>query len=168
MNANYSTLPPPPQATTSRNNRTILGCLIGGALLFVAIAVGVVAVGGFLVSRNLNITNSAGVPSDFPVYPHALRQASFTIGARDSNPRHRISMAQWGVRGGSTPVHKFYDASLNMGDWEIINQTFNRYRFRRRSTGAVAQLQIQDQVIQTVVQLAMTGDQPLDPGAQPR
>jgi hypothetical protein len=136
--------------------------------LFVALAVGVVVVGGLLVSRNLDITTAAGVPSDFPVYPNALKQASFTVGAKDNNPRHSISMAQWSARGGSAQVRKFYEANLNTGDWEILSHSFNRYRFRRRSTGAVAQLQIQDQVIQTLVQLAMTGDQPLDAGANPR
>lgn len=168
MTANYSTLPPPPPPTTSRNTRFIVGCVIAGAVLFVALAVGVVAVGGLLVSRNLNITTAAGVPSDFPVYPHALRQASFTVGARDNNPRHSISMAQWSARGGSARVRRFYEESLNTGDWEILSHHFDRYSFRRRSTGAVAQLQIQDQVIQTLVQLAMTGDQPLGAGTHPQ
>ena len=121
--------------------------------------------GGIYITRNLSFGTAVSVPADFPVYPHARRGTSFRVAARDGDPAHAVSVVTWVSRDGADAVRQFYAASLDRGDWEVIDQNNSRIVFRRKSTGNFALLSIRGELLQTVIQLQMTGAQPLDPGA---
>ncbi len=173
MSANYQTLPPPPPAgsspssrpSSSRGAKILIGCLVGGALIFVLLIAGALLVGGIFFANNFKVGSTVNVPADFPIYPHARQNAAFTIGSRDRDPAHSVSLVQWTAPGRPGPVRDFYTASLNSGDWEILDQNSLRIVFQRRSTGHTGQVMIRDQLIHTLIQLQMTGDEPLEAGA---
>ncbi|HXA42843.1 MAG TPA: hypothetical protein VNV65_08040 [Candidatus Solibacter sp.] len=173
MSANYQTLPPPPPAgsklasppPTGRGTKIFIGCLVGGAIIFVLVLGGALVAGGIFFANNFKVGSAVQVPSDFPIYPHARQNAAFTIGARDHDPAHSVSLVQWDAPARPGPVSDFYAAHLNIGDWEVLDQNSLRIVFRRRSTGNVGTVTLRDQLIHTLIQLQMTGNQPLDPGA---
>ncbi|HEY8741296.1 MAG TPA: hypothetical protein VIN56_11960, partial [Candidatus Dormibacteraeota bacterium] len=153
----------------SRGTKWLVGCLAGGCALTLVVLIGAFLIGGLAFSRNFSLQGGARVPSDFPVYPGAKQQAGFTVKSKDGNPGRAISLVQWQVAARGGPVNTWYRDQLNRGDWEILrtDDALGRLTFRRRSTGAVDTLQIRDQLAQTLVQLLVSGDQPLERGAHP-
>ncbi len=122
--------------------------------------------GGIFFANNFKVDSTVQVPSDFPIYPHARQNAAFTIGAKDHDPAHSVGLVQWDAAARPGPVRDFYAARLNIGDWEVLDQNPLRIVFRRKSTGHIGMVTIRDQLLHTLIQLQMTGNQPLEPGAQ--
>lgn len=160
--------PAPPTQRMGRGTRRLLWGLGGCSVLAVLLVVAAIVVGGIAFSRTFNLqVGHTSAPADFPVYPGAGLTTGIRMGARDGLSRHSVMLVQWQAPDGGDRVSAWYATHLNQGDWEVVDRVGSRFNFRRRSTGATAALQVQGQLNNSVVQLAMTGDQPLEPGARP-
>lgn len=160
--------PRPPSQSMGRGPRVLLWSLGGCSLVAILLLVGAVVVGGLAFTRAFNLqVGHTSAPGDFPVYPGAKVSTGIKMGARDGLASHSITLVQWQAPDGGDRVTAWYLAHLNQGDWELIDHVGPRLHFRRRSTGATALLQVQGQLTTSAVQLEMTGDQPLGPGARP-
>ena len=170
------TLPAPPEGVPlppagpgmSRGTKVLLWSLGGCAMVAVLVVVGSMVAAGIFFTHNFNLrTSGVAAPLDFPVYPGAQETAAMGFSSKQ-RPEAAANLVQWQVKVGGGKVAPWYREHLNEGDWEVLDEARPGYIvFRRRSTGAEATLQVQDQFVQTVIQLLMTDDQPLGPGAHP-
>jgi hypothetical protein len=151
----------------SRGTKWLIGCLVGGCATIVVLGIIGVVAGGLIASRFVDLSAGAKLPGDFPVYPGARQQTAITVKAKDGDPTHSVTLIQWRIAGGGSKVRTWYRDHLNQGDWEIVSEGPAGTRFRRKSTGAEDLLLVRDQLAQTIVQLEVTGDQPLERGAHP-
>jgi hypothetical protein len=151
----------------SRGTKWLVGCLVGGCGGVLLLVVLGLVVGGIMASRFVSFQAGASLPADFPVYPGARQQTAFTIKPKSGAQTSAVTLVQWQVVARGDRVTPWYRDHLNRGDWEVVMEDAAGITFRRRSTGARALLQIRDQLTQTLVQLATSGDQPLQRGAHP-
>ena len=159
---------PPPARGMGRGTKVLLWSLGGCGIITVLLVVGAVIFGGVMINRMFNLqVGNVAAPHDFPVYPGAQSQAGMKMGAKNGTPSQSITLVQWQAPDGGDKVSAWYGQHLNQGDWEITDHIASQIHFRRRSTGAKAILQVTGQLTRSVVQLEMTGDQPLDAGATP-
>lgn len=147
--------------------RWLIGCLVGGCGGVLLLTVLGLVVGGIVASRFVSFQPGANPPPDFPVYPGARQQAAFTLKPKSGDQGLAVTLVQWQILGSGQRVTPWYRDHLNQGDWEVVKEDSAGITFRRRSTGARALLQIHDQFTQTLVQLTVSGDQPLQRGAHP-
>ena len=151
-----------------RGTKVLLWSLGGCSIVAVVLVVAAVVFGGLAFSRAFNLQVGRTVaPGDFPVYPGAKLSPGIRMGARDGGASQSVTLVQWSAPDGGDRVLAWYGQHLNQGDWAVIDRSGSRVHFRRRSTGSTALLQVQGQLSSSVVQLEMTGDQPLAPGATP-
>ena len=168
MAAGYPLPAPPPTPRMPGSTRVLLWSLGGCGVLVVLLVAGSLVFGAVVASRMFNLhIGDIAAPADFPVYPGSRMQTGVSMGTRGRSAHHTISLVQWSVPARGTTVVAWYRQHLDEGDWAVETETAGGISFHRRSTGAAAQLQVHDQVAQTLVQLEMTGDQPLAPGAHP-
>lgn len=160
-------MPMAPTPGMSRGTKWLIGCLVGGCGTVILLAIIGVVAGVIIASRFVDFQAGAKVPGDFPVYPGARQQTAITLKARDGDPTHSATLIQWRIAGRGDRVVAWYRDHLNQGDWKIVSDDAAGIEFRRRSTGARDLLQVRDQFTQTIVQIAITGDQPLERGAHP-
>lgn len=151
----------------SRGTKWLIGCLVGGCGGVLLLLVLGLVVGGIVASRFVSFQAGASHPADLPVYPGARQQAAFTLKPRRGDQDSAVTLVQWQVVARGDKVTHWYRDHLNQGDWEVVREDSAGITFRRRSTGARALLQISDQFTQTLVQLAVSGNQPLERGAHP-
>ena len=152
----------------SRGTKILLWSLGGCMTVAILVVVAALVVGGIAFSRTFNL-RLAGVsaPADFPVYPGARQSAAFGVAARGSS-RGAENLVQWQVQAPYDKVASWYRNHLDEADWEVVDEPLpGQLVIRRRSTGAVARVRVQGQLVQTLVQLVMTDDQPLAPGVHP-
>jgi hypothetical protein len=161
--------PAPARGGTSTGTKWLIGCLLGGCGVVVLVFVALFVIGGVALLQNFSVSTNASVPSDFPVYPRAVKQAGFSMKARNGAAGQGVTLIQWRAAGRGGPITAWYKDQLNRGDWVVAgsDDALGRITFRRRSSGAQAILQVRDQLAQTVIQLEMTEDQPLAQGAHP-
>jgi len=151
-----------------RGTKVLLWSLGGCSIVAVLLVIAAVVVGGVAFSRAFNLhVGHTVAPGDFPVYPGAKVSPGIQMGARNGGARESVTLVQWQAPDGGDRVAAWYGQHLNQGDWAVIEQSGSRFQFRRRSTGARALLQVQGQLSSSIVQLEMTGDQPLAAGATP-
>jgi hypothetical protein len=157
----------PARSGTSTGTKWLIGCLLGGCGVIVLLFVALFVIGGVALLQNFSLSTNASVPSDFPVYPHAVKQAGFSMKARKDG--QGLTLIQWRAAGRGGQITAWYKDQLSRGDWEVLgsDDTLGRITFRRRSSGSQAVLQVRDQIAQTIIQLQMTDDQPLAQGAHP-
>ena len=168
MTMGYQLPAPPPAPGMSRGTRVLLWSLGGCGVLLVLAIVGGAIFGAVVASRMFNFhVGDVSAPADFPVYPGAVQQTGVTMGSKNPNAPFTVSLVQWTVPARGDKATAWYREHLDAGDWALDGETNGRISFHRRSTGAVAHLQLRDEVTQTLAQLEMTGDQPLAPGAHP-
>jgi hypothetical protein len=151
----------------SRGTKIALWSFGGCALLVTLLIVGSVVFTLVFASRAFNLSvGKTNAPADFPVYPGSRIQTGISMGAKDKG-QNSIRLVQWSVPASGDTVTTWYVRELDKGDWAIDDHQAGAIDFHRRSTGAVAHLQVQGELAQSVVQLEMTGDQPLERGASP-
>ena len=168
MAVGYPLPAPPPTPPMAKATRVLLWSLGGCGVLAVLLIAGSVVFGAVVASRTFNFhIGDTAAPADFPVFPGSRLQTGVTMGARKQGAQYTFSLVQWSVPARGTTVISWYREHLDQGDWAVEVETAGRISFHRRSTGAAARLLVRDQVAQTLVQLEMTGDQPLAPGAHP-
>jgi hypothetical protein len=137
-------------------------------VITVLLVVGALIFGGVMFQRMFNMQlGNVKAPSDFPVYPGAVAQPGMSMGVKGGRSTVTVRLAQWQAPDGADKVAPWYEQHLNQGDWEVTDHVASQIHIRRRSTGARAILQVTGQLTRSVVQLEMTGDQPLDAGATP-
>ena len=159
---------PPPSQGMGRGTRVLLWSLGGCSVVAILLIVGAMVAGGLALTRAFNLQmGHISAPGDFPVYPGAKTSTGIKMGAKDGLAGHSVSLVQWQAPDGGDKVSAWYEKHLNQGDWEVIDHAGSRFHFRRRSTGATALVQVQGELTNSIIQLEMTGDQPLAPGATP-
>jgi hypothetical protein len=168
MGIEYPLPAPPPAPGMGRGTRVLLWGLGTCSVVAILLIVGSLVFGGIAFSRMFNLQlGGTTAPRDFPVYPAARLSTGIKMGAKNGGAGQSITLVQWQVRADASTVRAWYAERLNQGDWEVVDDTGRAINFRRRSTGAVAILQVTGQLGTSIIQLEMTGDQPLEPGAAP-
>ena len=159
-------LPAPPAAAgMSRGTRILLWSLGGCAGVGLVLLVGAMVFAAMVGTRMFNFHLDASAPADFPVYAGARQTTGMSMGSKDRANGMTVSLVQWDVPARPDIVTTWYKSHLNDGDWQVDGDDSPGITFHRRSTGAVATLMIRGSLSSTLVQLEMTGGQPLGAGA---
>ncbi|MGI8609218.1 MAG: hypothetical protein ACR2MY_08345 [Candidatus Dormibacteria bacterium] len=151
----------------SRGTKVALWSLGGCGVLVLLLVIGSLVFGAIVATRTFNIHLDSRAPADFPVYPGSQLQTGVSLGAKNHGAAGSFSLVQWSVAANTDMVMTWYKEHLDQGDWAYGGEESGVISFHRRSTGAVAHLVVRNQVTQTLVQLEVAGEQPLDAGAHP-